>query len=153
MTNQDVVNVLSEIPVGTVIAWASVIFAIIGILIAGGVKLFKLFSQIKEYQNDREDNIELLHKHDEVLDEMSETLKRIEHRIETEADIHKRELKHSITSKCNTALKGGEILLSELRSIEESFEDYENVYHGNSWVHTLVEKVRLLPVVSDIDDE
>ena len=150
-TTQEVTQVISQIPVGTVVAWASVVLALLGAAIAGTVKLYKLFSQIKSYQDARDDNIALLNKHDEILDEINETLKRIESRVDTEADVHKRSLKHTITSKCNTALKEREILLSELRSIEEIYEDSTTVYHGNSWAHTLVDKVRTLPVVHDID--
>ena len=43
--------------------------------------------------------------------------------------------------------------MSELRSIEEIYSDYTNIYNGNSWAHILVEKARKLPIVYDINDE
>lgn len=153
MDAKDLADVLSGVPLSTAIIWGSVIIALFGAVIVGIIRLYRVFSHFREIQDNHDKNVELLLKHDEILDEMNELLKRIDEKIDTEADVHMRSLKHTITTKCNRAIKEEEILMSELRSIEEMYEDYTNIYHGNSWAHTLVEKARNLPIVYDIDDE
>lgn len=153
MDTKPVIESLAAIPIGTVITWAIVICGIIAAIVAGVVKLYKTFEKYREYREEDEEQKARLKEHDEILGEIQNSLNRIETNIKIEHDVQRRRLKHDITKECNHALKDGMIKLSTLKSIEEMFDDYENIYEGNSWAHTLVEKVRLLSVDHDIEDE
>ena len=153
MDHTEVINTISQIPVGTIVAWGGVIIGLIVAITAGIVRLYKVFGKFKKEQDAHDQHVQLLLKHEEVLDEIHDDIKKVAEKIDTEADVHMRSLKHTITSKCNRAIKDGEILMSELRSIEEIYDDYSNIYHGNSWAHVLVEKARKLPIIYDLDDE
>ena len=90
MDHQEVINTLSAIPVGTVVAWGGVIIGLIVAVIAGIIRLYKVFGKIKTEQDRHDKNVELLLKHDDVLDDINESMKRIEDKINTEADVHMR---------------------------------------------------------------
>jgi len=153
MDTQSVWNVLSGIPVGTVVAWIVVICAIIAAIGTGAVKLYKVFEKYKGYKDEAAEQKELLFKHDKVLDEIKESLDRLTENLTIQKEVDKKRLRYDITKLCNRALDKGSVTLSILNSIEEMYEDYTNVYQGNSWVKTLVIKVRKLPVVEDLNEE
>ena len=153
MDTKPVVETLAAIPVGTIVAWGMVICGIVAAIVAGIVKLYKTFEKYRKYKEEDEEQKATLKRHDEILCDIQNSLHRIEDNYRTDHDVQKRRLKHDITECCNDALREGKIRLSTLRSIEEMFEDYKHVYEGNSWVHTLVEKIEQLPIDRDIDEE
>lgn len=153
MDTQSVWDLLSSIPVGTVVAWIVVICAIIAAICTGAVKLYKIFEKYKGYKDEVEEEKELLYKHDKILDDMNESLRAIRTSCEAQKEANKKRLRYDITKMCNRALCEKHVTLSILNSIEEMFEDYTGVYEGNSWVKTLVFKVRKLPIIEDLDDE
>ena len=152
MDTKPVVEALGAIPIGTVVAWAAVIGGIIAAIVAGIVKLYKTFEKYKEFKEKDERRQAALEKHEEVLGDIQSSLRRIENNYATDHEVNKRRLKHEITDYCNRAINEKKVRLSTLRSIEEMFDDYVEVFDGNSWVHTLVEKVRLLPIERDIEE-
>lgn len=153
MDTQSVWDSLSSIPVGTVVAWVTVICAIIAAISTGAVKLYKVFERYRGYKEEDEAQKELLKKHDEILDDISQSLMAIKDSMEIQKDVNKKRLRYDITKLCNRALSERHVTVSILKSIEEMFEDYVGVYNGNSWVKTLVFKVRKLPVIEDLDEE
>ena len=48
----------------------------------------------------------------------------------------------NITGVCEEALEKGEISSSKLNSLEEMYEEYVDIFHGNGYVKTLITKVR-----------
>lgn len=153
MDTKPVVEELASIPIGTYIIWGMVICGVIAAIVTVIVKMYKIFEKYRDLKDKNEERLEQLNKHEEVLDEIQRSLGRIEDNFKVDHEVQKRRLKHEITNACNDAMRDGVIRLSTLRSIEEMFEDYEKVYDGNSWVHTLVNKTRMLEVEVDIDDE
>lgn len=153
MDTQSVWDVLSAIPVGTVVAWIAVICAIIAAICTGAVRLYKVFEKYKGYKDELEEEKELLYKHDKILDEMNESLRAIKTSCEAQKEANKKRLRYDLTKMCNRALSEGHVTLSILKSIEEMFEDYTEVYDGNSWAKTLVLKVRKLPIIEDLEEE
>lgn len=153
MDTQSVWEVLSSIPVGTVVAWIVVICAIIAAICTGAVKLYKVFEKYRGYKEETEEQKELLYRHDRLLDDMNESLNLIKESIGLQKETNKKRLRYDLTKMCNRALSEQRVTLSILNSIEEMFEDYVGVYNGNSWVKTLVFKVRKLPIIEDLDEE
>ena len=77
MDSNSVWEFLSSIPIGTVVAWIIVIFTIIAVICAGTIKLYKLFFKYTKVKDENEKRRQLIKKHDEVLDQVNESLKKI----------------------------------------------------------------------------
>ena len=50
MESQDIIQQLSAIPVGTIIAWVTVLAGIIGVVSTGTIKLYKIFEKVLIFQ-------------------------------------------------------------------------------------------------------
>ena len=153
MDTQSVWDVLSAIPIGTIVAWVVVILAIITAICTAAVKLYKVFSKYKELKDRNEKQIAQIQQHEELLKEINSVLESIKKTIMEEKEVQGRRLRHDITKRCNRAIEDGHITLSMLKSIDEMFEDYDKVYKQNHWVHQLVDKVHTLNIIKDIYEE
>jgi len=49
-------------------------------------------------------------------------------------------------------LDKGEISINKLRSLEEMYDEYVEIFHGNGYVKTLVTRVRKLKIIGKLDD-
>ena len=152
MDNSSAVEALSSITVGQIIAWFSVITAIITAICTGTIKMYKLFTKYREAKDRHEKQDEIIKSHDATLKEIDATLQVIRKSLEEQKDVNLKQVRHTIVHTCEDALDRGEISINKLRSLEEMYEEYTDVFHGNGYVKTLVEKVRQLKVVGKLDD-
>ena len=60
-------------------------------------------------------------------------------------------LKYSIVRAAEEYISKNEITIRQLKSLEENYEEYHK-NHGNSYVTTLMWKVRKLPVLGALDE-
>lgn len=148
MDTKPVVDTLAAIPVGTIITWAIVICGIITAITSGISIVIKNYEKYRNVKEEDKRQREAIDRHDKALEEIKESLKQIQEDHQKDHEMQQRRLRHSITNACNSALKEGSIKLSDLRSIEELFDDYE----GNKWVHTLVDRVKTIPLEIDFDE-
>ncbi len=153
MNTNSVWDLLSSVSIGTVIAWATTIFAILSIICTGTIKLYKLFTKYKEMKDENEDQKKLLKKHDDVLTEVNSSLKQITASLEEQKGVNLKQIRYTIVHICEEAIVAKCISVAKLRSLEEMFEEYTDVFHGNGYVKTLVTIVRTLPVVGNIEEE
>ena len=63
-----------------------------------------------------------------------------------------KQIRHTIVHTCEDALDKGEISINKLRSLEEMYDEYVKIFHGNGYVKTLVMRVRKLKIVGKLDD-
>lgn len=152
MDTKSVWDLLSSIPIGTVLAWVFVIAAIATFLCTGTIKLYKVFTKYKKVKDENEKQKSLLDKHDKALEDINESLKRITEALEEQKEVNLKQIRHEIVHTCDDAISAGKISASKLRSLEEMYEEYIDVFHGNGYVKTLVCKVRTLPVVGRLDE-
>lgn len=152
MDSQSVVNTLSSITVGQIIAWASVIVAIITAICTGTIKLYKVFTKYREAKEKNEKQESIIESHEGTLKEIDNTLLEIKKSLEEQKVVNLKQVRHTIVHTCEDALDRGEISINKLRSLEEMYEEYIDIFHGNGYVKTLVEKVRQLKVVGKTDD-
>ena len=152
MDNSSAVEALSSITVGQIIAWFSVITAIITAICTGTIKMYKLFTKYREAKDRNEKQDEIIKSHDATLKGIDATLQVIRKSLEEQKDVNLKQVRHTIVHTCEDALDRGEISINKLRSLEEMYEEYTDVFHGNGYVKTLVEKVRQLKVVGKLDD-
>lgn len=151
METQNVIEVLSSIPIGTIIAWTVVIVGIITAIVTGTIKLYKIFEKTHEI---KEENIEfrkMVKDHDEQLEKINEKLTRIEINLDNREKADLKRMRYSIVRAGEEYVSSGEITIRQLKALEEMFEEYHDK-HGNGYVTTLMRKVRALPVIGKLDE-
>lgn len=152
MDTKSVWDLLSSIPIGTIVAWIVVICAIITVLCTGAIKLYKVFTKYKEMKDKDLKQTEVIINHDNTLREIEKSLQSINKSLEEQKEVNLKQIRHTIVHTCEEALEKGEISINKLRSLEEMYEEYVEIFHGNGYVKTLMERVRKLPIVGKLDD-
>lgn len=152
MDTKSVWDLLSSISIGTAIAWITVIFAIIAFISTGTVKTYQLFEKYKKAKDKSESQETVIQNHDNTLKEIEKSLLEIKDSLNEQKEVNLKQIRHTIVHTCEEALEKGEISINKLRSLEEMYEEYVDVFHGNGYVKTLVYKVRKLKVVGKLDD-
>ena len=152
MDTKSVWDLLSSITLGTVIAWITVVFAIAAFFCTGAIKVYELFTKYKEAKDKNEKQEAVIENHDSTLKEIEKTLLEIKNSLDEQKEVNLKQVRHTIVHTCEEALEKGEISINKLRSLEEMYEEYVEIFHGNGYVKTLVYKVRKLKVVGKLDD-
>lgn len=137
-------ELLSNLSVGTVMAWILGICAIIAVLCTGTIKLYKLFSKYKQLKDEDIRQHDLLAEHEKILNEIKESIKRIEEANEMQKEVDLKVIRHLIVNSCEEALAHGFITENQLKALEEMFEEYTHVFNGNGYVKGLMIRVRKL---------
>lgn len=149
---QSIWEFLSGIPIGTIVAWIIVICAIISALCAGTIKLYKIFTKYKEAKDKDEKQQKVIESHDETLKEIEKSLMAIQKSLAEQKEVNLKQIRHTIVHTCEDALDKGEISINKLRSLEEMYDEYVEIFHGNGYVKTLVTRVRKLKIIGKLDD-
>lgn len=152
MTQSAIWQLLSEISVGTLVAWISVICAIIVAVSTGTIKLYKIFVKYKAITDENDELKKLVMRHDKCLNNIEISLKSIQHALDDQKDVNLRQVRYTIVHTCDDALSAGEISASKFKSLEEMFEEYTTMFQGNGYVKVLMERVRELPIKGSLDD-
>lgn len=152
MDTKPVIDTLSAIPLGTVVAWAVVIIAILGAVFGGVAWLFKQFEKYRGVKEENKRQKELLEEHDRMLGEIDESLKSIKDSLAEQKQVNLKQIRHTIVHTCDDALSAGSISIGKLKSLEEMYEEYRDVFNGNGYVKTMVNKVRELNVVGSLNE-
>ena len=152
MDTNSVWSTLADIKIGTLIAWAIVIIAILTVIIKGITKLYEVFAKYSKLKEDNEKQSELLRAHDETLTQINASLQHINECLEEQKGVNLKQIRHTIVDTCYEALKAGEIQIGKLKSLEEMFQEYTDIFHGNGYVKRLVTQVEELPKVGSLDD-
>ena len=145
-------EVLLGISAGSILAWAMVISGIVSGIIAATIKLYKAFSKVKALKDANENKEEKLREHEQAMAQICEKLSKIQDALDEQKDVNLKQVRYQIVHTCDDALAVGYITAGKLKSMEELFEEYTNIFHGNGFVKTLVEKVRMLEVRSRLDE-
>lgn len=152
MDTASVWSTLSGITIGSLVAWCVVIVVIITTIVKGVIKLYTFFDKYKQLKEENANQSKLIKEHDETLKSINESLAKINKRLDEQSDVNLKQVRHTIVHTCYDAIAAGEIQVGKLKSLEEMFDEYLNVFHGNGYVKSLVERVRKLPVVGSLDD-
>jgi len=152
MDTNSIWAILADIKIGKLVAWAAVIIAIIAVIFKGITKLFEVFAKYKKLKEDNEKQSKTLKEHDETLSQINESLKKINEALDEQKGVNLRQIRHTIIHTCYDAIAVNEIQIGKLKSLEEMYDEYVNIFKGNSYVTGLVERVRNLPIVGTLDD-
>lgn len=152
MDEKSIWILLSSIPVGTIIAWITVIGVIIATLCTGTIKLYKIFVKYKKTKDKDEEQTKIIKDHDKTLKLIEESLKSISLSLDEQKEVNLKQIRHTIVHTCEDALEKGEISINKLRSLEEMYEEYVGIFHGNGYVKTLITRVRKLNIIGKLDE-
>lgn len=147
MDTQSVWDSLSGITIGQIVAWVTVILAIISALCTATIKLYKVFTKYKEMKDKEEKQETIIETHDKTLNEIKDSLQDIKNSLNEQKNVNLKQLRHTIVQTCEDCLEKGEISINRLRSLEEMYSEYVDVFHANGYVKILVERVRTLKIV------
>lgn len=142
MDTQSIWKLLSGISVGQIVAWIIVLATIISFLCTGTIKLYKIFTKYKEAKDRDETQTSLIEGHDQTLREIQRALESIQKSLEEQKEVNLKQVRYTIVHTCEEALEKGEISINKLRSLEEMYEEYVDIFHGNGYVKTLMTRVR-----------
>lgn len=164
MNTETVLQQMSEIPVGNIIA---VIMAV-SIVCAGVWKIVSKILELYEgYTGVREERAQLKQRLDSSEQEISELksqfseaisgitqqLAEIKQALDEQRGTKIKELRHSITIAAEAALAHGEMTVREYTSLHEMVNEYVNVYRQNWYVESLIAKVdRDVHVIGQLDE-
>lgn len=152
METTDVIQTLSSIPIGTIIAWVTVIVGIITAIVTGTIKLYKAFEKTHEMKEENLEFRKMVKDHDEQLKIINDKLSCIQDNLTKRDKADLKSMRYSIVRAGEEYVSMGKITIRQLRALEELFEDYHDK-HGNGYVTTLMRKVRALPVIGRLDED
>ena len=138
MESQNIIQQLSAIPIGTIVAWITVLVSIVGVASTATIKLYKIFEKAHETKEENEEFRKLVKDHEAEMEEND--------RLEL------KNLRHKIVHAAEEYIANDKITIRQLKALEELFEEYHK-RNGNSYVTTLMQKVRLLPVIGELDED
>lgn len=147
MDTQPIWDSLSGLSIGQVVAWIIVIGTIISALCLGTIKLYKIFTKYRNMKDKAAKQETIIEDHDNVLKEIKVALQEINDSLSEQKDVNLKQIRHTIVHTCEDCLEKGEISINKLRSLEEMYSEYVDVFHGNGYVKTLVERTRVLKIV------
>ena len=147
MDTQPILDSLSSFSVGQVVAWIVVIGTILSALCAGTIKLYKVFTKYRDMKDKEQKQETIIETHDKTLNEIKDSLQDIKNSLNEQKDVNLKQLRHTIVQTCEDCLEKGEISINRLRSLEEMYSEYVDVFHANAYVKILVERVRTLKIV------
>lgn len=150
MNKTDIINFLLSIPVGTIIAWATIVIPIVIAIGLFLVKLYNFFKVLYKIQEKNDDFKVIVKDHDEQLKNISEQLVKIQVTLDKRDEIDMKKMRHSIVQAGEEAVSDGYITIRKLRSLEELYDEYRHT--GNGYVTTLMKKVRMLRVIGELDE-
>ena len=151
MKTDDITSFLLTIHVGTIIAWFVVISGIITSIVAGTIKLYKLFSSAQKLKNENDEFKNLVKTHDEQLGVIQTSILDIQSKLERQEESEIKKLRYSLIRAMEEYVAKGEITIRQLKSLEENFEEYHS-RHQNGYVTTMMRKVRTLPIIGKLDE-
>lgn len=152
METKEIIQSLSSIPVGTIIAWFTIIGGAITGIVTGTIKLYKIFEKTHEIKSENKEFMAMVKAHDEQLKNMNDVLISIQKRLEERDATDLSKMRYSIVRAGEEYVSVGHITIRQLRSLEELYDTYHNKRHANGYVTTLMTKVRKLPVIGKLDE-
>ena len=153
MDTASIWKVLADIRIGTLIAWCIVIIAIIATIIKGVKSAYAFITKYNDLKEINERQSKMLDDHEHTFREINERLGKISRSLDEQKDINLKYTRHIIVDACHDAITAKGIQIEKLASLEEMYEEYVNVFNGNSYVTGLVKRVRNLPIIEMTDDQ
>lgn len=145
-TSVTIWSLLSSISTADFLRFLLAVGAILASTAGLAVKLYKLFDKTRRIQEENAEYKQLVQAHSDAIGEIEQTLLEIKQLNERQNEVNLKQIRHSIVRASEEAISDGFISANRLKALEELFETYEELFHGNGYVKTLMKKVRVLEV-------
>ena len=130
--------------------WTNISVAVLIVIVLGVEKVIKwvwgYFNKAYKMKKDSEDFHAKVDRHDSEIKQLAELMSTFSDKFDKLFEVTKMQIRYSIVSSCNEALESNEIDQYQLQAIEDLYTVYTEVLHANSYVSTLVKKVRYLKI-------
>ena len=100
MDTQPIWDSLSGITIGQIVAWITVILAIISALCTATIKLYKVFTKYKEMKDKEEKQETIIENHDKTLNEIKDSLQEIKQSLIEQKEVNLKQTRHTIVHTC-----------------------------------------------------
>jgi len=164
MDAETILNWLSDLSVGTIIAVVSTV-GIVGVGIWKVVSMIiHLYNSYTEVRDERDQLKQKVEDHDREIDDLkgqfagaikgiTQQLSEIKSALDEQRETKIKELRHQITVAAEAALANTTMTVREWTSLHEIVDEYVNKYHQNWYVKPLIAKVdRDVHVVGRLDE-
>lgn len=164
MDAETILNWLSDLSVGTIIAVVSTV-GIVGVGIWKVVSMIiHLYNSYTEVRDERDQLKQKVEDHDREIDDLkgqfagaikgiAQQLSEIKSALDEQRETKIKELRHQITVAAEAALANTTMTVREWTSLHEIVDEYVNKYHQNWYVKPLIAKVdRDVHVVGRLDE-
>lgn len=164
MDAETILNWLSDLSVGTIIAVVSTV-GIVGVGIWKVVSMIiHLYNSYTEVGDERDQLKQKVEDHDREIDDLkgqfagaikgiTQQLSEIKSALDEQRETKIKELRHQITVAAEAALANTTMTVREWTSLHEIVDEYVNKYHQNWYVKPLIAKVdRDVHVVGRLDE-
>lgn len=142
MDTQSIWDLLSGIQIGQIVSWVVVISAILGAICTGTIKLYKIFLKYHAAKDKDEKQQSIIESHEKTLKEIEQSLNEIKDSLREQKDVNLKQIRYTIVHTCEEVIERGTITSNKLRSLEEMYDEYIDIFHGNGYVKTLMTRVR-----------
>lgn len=146
-------SLLANIKIGSLFAWVVVIVAIIAAVVKGVKSVYAFITKYNDLKENNEKQTKMLEEHEQTLKEINDNLAKISKSLDEQKDINLKYTRHIIVDACHDAITARGIQIEKLASLEEMYDEYVNIFNGNSYVKGLVKRVRDLPIIELADDQ
>lgn len=164
MDAETILNWLSDLSVGTIIAVVSTV-GIVGVGIWKVVSMIiHLYNSYTEVRDERDQLKQKVEDHDREIDDLkgqfagaikgiTQQLSEIKSALDEQRETKIKELRHQITVAAEAALANTTMTVREWTSLHEIVDEYVNKYHQNWYVKPLIAKVdRDVHVIGRLDE-
>lgn len=164
MDAETILNWLSDLSVGTIIAVVSTV-GIVGVgiwkVVSMIIHLYNSYAEVREERDQLKQKVE---DHDREIDDLkgqfagaikgiTQQLSEIKSALDEQRETKIKELRHQITVAAEAALANTTMTVREWTSLHEIVDEYVNKYHQNWYVKPLIAKVdRDVHVVGRLDE-
>lgn len=135
---------LFSLSIGKVAGWLVVIGVIISGICVATIKLYKVFSKYKQLKDEDKRQRDLLLEHDKILKDLQVSINDIKKSTDEQRNFNLKEIRYLLVNSSEEALAAGYISENKLKALEELYEMYKDVFHGNGYVKGLMIRVRQL---------
>ena len=147
MKMSEIIEALNCISVGDVLKWIMIIATLVTALAAVSVRCYKLSGKYWKAKSCAADKDKTIEDHTESIKSVKEDIKQLVEFNLKMVEVNKIITRNSIVRICNESLDVGYIDSIQLQALEDSYDMYQNVLHGNSYVSALVGATRKLRIV------
>ena len=155
MNTNDVWELLSEMQIGTIVAWIVVAYSIFGVV---GNFIKKFIRLIDKYHDAQEEKKEIVAKLDEqndkfskAISDLADSVNNLNHRLDdiqdklhVQEEVNLKQIRNDIITICDEAITNKRISERKYQLLTELFEEYTTVFCGNGYVADSVEKVKTI---------